>query len=173
MMTKGTVLYRFENEHLLRQSVESDITGLLRVRDDLTLTQADLESQIENITEELVFLRKNHEEVRAADHCQGEGFWVANTSKLTRKHFYPFWKQHYHVWPEGTFKLSGIKGWTLLHSRNEGVKVFSKKNVWFRNCYPKKYTNGNRDFCPHSTDWFWGNHFYDTFIYGITFIAIN
>ncbi|XP_067443965.1 keratin, type I cytoskeletal 18-like [Thunnus thynnus] len=52
---------KFENEMSIRQSVEADIAGLKKVIDDTNMSRMNIESEIEAVREELVFLKKNHE----------------------------------------------------------------------------------------------------------------
>ncbi|XP_043530653.1 keratin, type I cytoskeletal 19-like [Chiloscyllium plagiosum] len=53
---------KFDGELAIRMAVESDINGLRKILDDMTLEKSQLEMEIENLKEELIYIKKNHEE---------------------------------------------------------------------------------------------------------------
>ncbi|ERE68468.1 keratin, type I cuticular Ha4-like protein [Cricetulus griseus] len=61
---------KYQTEQSLRQLVESDINSLRRILDELTLCKSDLEAQVESLREELLCLKKNHEEEVNTLRCQ-------------------------------------------------------------------------------------------------------
>lgn len=53
---------KYKKELAMRQSVESDIHGVLMVVGDTNITRRQLETEIEALKKELLFMKKNHEE---------------------------------------------------------------------------------------------------------------
>ncbi|XP_075134417.1 keratin, type I cytoskeletal 19-like [Leptodactylus fuscus] len=53
---------KYEMEQRLRNNVESDVNGLRRVLEELNREVCDLESQVQNLQEELLQMKRNHEE---------------------------------------------------------------------------------------------------------------
>ncbi|NWU02846.1 K1C18 protein, partial [Urocynchramus pylzowi] len=53
---------KFEAELAIRLSVDSDIAGLRKVLDDTNMTRLQLEGDIEALREELILLRKDHDQ---------------------------------------------------------------------------------------------------------------
>jgi len=52
---------KLDNELAIRQSVEADIAGLKKVVDDTNMSRMNIESEIEAVKEELLYLKRNHE----------------------------------------------------------------------------------------------------------------
>ncbi|KAL7977107.1 hypothetical protein Chor_009056 [Crotalus horridus] len=61
-MTAEDFQLKYNTEAGLRKNVEADINGLRPLLDQLTLAKSDLEIQFESLREELICLKKNHEE---------------------------------------------------------------------------------------------------------------
>ncbi|XP_022063293.2 keratin, type I cytoskeletal 19-like [Acanthochromis polyacanthus] len=64
---------KYEIELNMRTTVEADVARLRGVRDSLTLGISDLELRIEGLKEELLYLKKNHEEEMSQVRIQQSG----------------------------------------------------------------------------------------------------
>ncbi|XP_043858920.1 keratin, type I cuticular Ha4-like [Dromiciops gliroides] len=61
---------KYKSELYLRQLIETDMNRLHRSLDEFTLAQCDLESQVESLKEEMLRLKKNHEQEVHNLQCQ-------------------------------------------------------------------------------------------------------
>lgn len=93
--------YRFDNEIGIRQSVEADIAGLKKVIDDTNMSRINIENEIEAVRDELMFLRKNHENVSLQSTLTHQYHILFTVKSLERVLFLPL------VLPSSVFPVGG------------------------------------------------------------------
>ncbi|XP_031541867.1 keratin, type I cytoskeletal 23 isoform X1 [Vicugna pacos] len=53
---------KYENEHSFKKDLETEVEGLRKTLDDLTIVTTDLEQEVEGMRKELILMKKRHEQ---------------------------------------------------------------------------------------------------------------
>ncbi|XP_018412061.1 PREDICTED: keratin, type I cytoskeletal 19-like [Nanorana parkeri] len=67
---------RYDTEKAFRAVLETDVEGLRRVMDNLTIVRTDLEMDVEGMRKQLIYMRKSHEEDMRLAQAQKQGSTV-------------------------------------------------------------------------------------------------
>ncbi|KAM9296859.1 keratin, type I cytoskeletal 42-like [Gastrophryne carolinensis] len=64
---------KYDTEKAFRSALESDLEGLRKVMDNLTIVRTDLEMEVEGMRKQLIYMRKSHEENMKIAQAQRQG----------------------------------------------------------------------------------------------------
>ncbi|XP_077316014.1 keratin, type I cytoskeletal 19-like [Lithobates pipiens] len=67
---------KYDTEKAFRAALETDVEGLRKVMDNLTIVRTDLEMEVEGMRKQLIYMRKSHEEDMKLAQAQKQGSTV-------------------------------------------------------------------------------------------------